>query len=227
VGAIHDLVAYAGGGLQGIQTGQRDWSPFVAHFTSYAAMSPVRSAIGANVTARGLAQLLASADEASAAVAEAIATSGVLRPSSPSQENQIPECVCLSECSLPGLLGLCERFGRFGWVFRKCDLYALGARPCLYVGSEEYGELATRGRSPDASEVQRRIFGLANVYTPPGHGTIQDFTHEREWRLFSALDLRAISPDLLIAPSRYVEQSRSWSPCVAVLPIDTLHEWGL
>ncbi|MBN1458237.1 MAG: hypothetical protein JXA57_01790 [Armatimonadetes bacterium] len=106
-------------------------------------------------------------------------------------------------------------------------LYSLGARPCLYVGPDEYAELARRGRSPGAVDVDRRLFGLANVYAPPGHGTVQDFTHEREWRIFCELDLTATVPDLLVAPTLYVERMHSWFPGISVIPIDTLFEWGL
>jgi hypothetical protein len=228
MGVLHDLASHASGGLRGIQSTQRDWSPFVAHFTKWRAMELLRHAVELNGSPAEIAALLTDADRESATVVEAIGTSQVLRASSPSSADAIPECVCFSECSLPGLLGHCERSGRFGFVFRKSDVFAIGARPCSYVDRATYGELAALGRGSSSHPGLARLFGLANVYSPPGHGQVQDFTHEREWRLFSTLELSSCHPDIIISPRGYVGRVRGWFPQVeCVLPIDTLHEWGL
>lgn len=229
MGVIHDLAAHAGSGLRGIQATQRDWSPFVGHFTSYRAMETLRHAATPGTSPEEVARLLSVADCKSAEVVASIAKSHILRPSSPSPPDGIPACVCLSECCLPGLLGHCEQFGRFGFMFRKSALFALGARPCAYVDREGYGEIAKLGRPPATTNAAiGKLFGLANVYAPPGHGRIQDFTHQREWRLFADLDLTASSPEMIVAPRSYIQRVRCWFPQVdIVIPIDTLHEWGL
>ncbi|MCA8953509.1 MAG: hypothetical protein KDE27_28615 [Planctomycetes bacterium] len=228
---IHGLAAFAQSGLAGLQATQRDWSPFVGHFTSWAAMTPLRAAIRNDVGAAEIATALQSADAASAEIARLIAASGRLLSRSPSAKDGILQCVCFSECSLPGLLGHCERYGRFGWIFRKDAIYRAGGRPCVYLSDEMYTLLAQQGRAGDGSGDPagpwQRLFGLANVYRPPGAGQVQDFTHEREWRLFGDLDLDTVAPELLIAPAAFEREMRALNPEVPVLPIDVLHEWGL
>lgn len=228
MGTVHDLAAHAAGGLRGIQASQRDWSPFVAHFTSFSAMETIRRAIVGGSRPGEVAAMLEAADEQSAGIAEKIAESGRLLARSPSPADEIPDCICFSECSLPGLLGHCERYGRFGWVFRKAAIYGAGGRPCIYVSDDMYAALATQGRAGAAEPAWRQLFGLANVYRPPGHGQVQDYTHEREWRLFGELDLASCPPEVVVAPTPYLARAREWFPSVPhVLAIDNLHEWGL
>jgi len=225
---IHDLVAYGKSGLRGMQTSQRDWSPFVAHFTTYSAMAGLRTAIRAGRTPAEIEKLLDEADAVSAETSAKIAASKKLLASSPSKKDDVPRCVCFSECSLPGLLGHCERYGRFGWVFRKTDIYGLGGRPCFYVSSDEYAEVAKRGRGESVDTPAGRLFGLANVYTPPKQGRVQDYTHEREWRLFGDLDLGTAPPELILAPSRFIaDLRRTFGDAPHYIPLDLLHEWGL
>ena len=226
---IHDLAAHARGGLAGIQAAQRDWSPFLVHLTTWTAMKPIRSAIKDGKSATDIANLLADADKASAATVRLIAGSQTLRASSPSSaEDEMPECVCLTECTLPGLLGHCERYGRFGFVFAKSDLYGIGARPCIYLGAKHYTEVAKLGRGPSAVPVWREVFALANVFRPPGNGQVQDFSHEREWRVLSTIQLKDTRPLALVAPDAYVEEMRELFPTVKqCIPLDTLHTWGV
>lgn len=224
---IHSLSALATGGVSGLQTAQRDWSPLLVHFTSYAAMAPVRAAVGNGSTPAQVQQLLNQADLQSFAVVQQIATSGQLHAHSPAQKNGVPACVSLSECTLPGLIALSERYGRFGFVFRKPAVFGLGGRPCLYVDRSCYGHIATQGRTAPAGSPAATIFGLANVYSPPGFGQIQDFTHEREWRLFSDFVLANTAPAFLICPSTYTNQvSQLFGGQNLCVSIDTMHEWG-
>lgn len=228
MGTIHGLVAHRDGGLRGIQAGQRDWSPFVAHFTSYSAMEPVRGVIRSGCAASRAADILNEADRVSFDIVQSIAKDRCLQVSNRLEEEGVPARVSLSECSLPGLLGHCERFGRFGFVFRKQELFRLGGRPCVYVDRPTYGEIARIGRGLGIETEIGRLFGLANVYSPPGNGQVQDFTHEREWRLFSSLDLERMKPVMLICPSRYVARMRASFPSVeSVLACDLLHAWGV
>src|SRR6266571_6648000 len=135
---IHSVVSHAKGGVRGLQANQRDWSPFVVHFTSYAAMAPIRTAVPAGKTPSQVAALLDTADANSFAVLEAIAGSALLRASIPEGKDESDPCVCLSECTLPGLIALAERYGRFGLGFRKTTLFGAGARPCAYLAEEHY-----------------------------------------------------------------------------------------
>ncbi|MCR9245402.1 MAG: hypothetical protein NXI31_10240 [bacterium] len=236
---IHGLAAFARSGLEGLQVNQRDWSPFVGHFTSFAAMTPLRSAIRRGDTSQQVAELLQTADAESARIATLIVGSQRILARSPSDKDKLPACVCLSECTLPGLLGHCERYGRFGWIFRKNAIYAAGGRPCIYVSEEHYALLASRGRAATTADSDAgtepapeqtdwtRLHGLANVYRPPGEGQVQDFTHEREWRVFGDLDLLAVRPEALIAPRGQENVLREHYPETPIVPLDVLHEWGI
>ena len=224
---IHNIAAYAHGGLSGAQASQRDWSPFLAHFTSWKSMEVVRLAVAAGEKPAGLAALLASADADSFEVVKKIASSGKLLARQPSDKkgnsHDIPACVCLSECNLPGLLSHCERYGRFGFVIAKADAFAAGTRPCMYVDTDIY-ELLDKTYSASTNPVERRLFGLANVFSPPGSGRIQDYTHEREWRHFGDLDLTSLAA--ILCPSAYIPQVRTLYPDKTLIPLDMLHQWG-
>ncbi len=93
---IHSVVSHAKGGVRGLQANQRDWSPFVVHFTSYAAMAPIRTAVPAGKTPSQVAALLDTADANSFAVLEAIAGSALLRASIPEGKDESDPCVCLA-----------------------------------------------------------------------------------------------------------------------------------
>src|ERR1044071_266327 len=133
---VHGQAAFSRGGVSGLQASQRDWSPFLVHLTSYQAMAPVRGAINAGITPQNLALRLADADSASFSVFADIAASRRLEARESLRREGVLPCVCLSECSLPGVIGMSERYGRFGFVFRKEALYPEGARPCGYMDDE-------------------------------------------------------------------------------------------
>ena len=197
---IHVLDSFSKGGLTGSQAQQRDWSPYVVHFTSWSAMAPFRELFERPLVVDAVDQLpdfvhtaLVQADKLSFASFSAVLNSGFIRAQSPSEKDNIPPCVCFSECNLPGLIGHSERYGRFGFVFSKSDIFAppLNGRPCLYMDSETYG-LIDQTCSHSDSTVRNRLFGLSNVLTMPGNGKVQDFTHEREWRVFSDVPLEKL-----------------------------------
>jgi hypothetical protein len=95
------------------------------------------------------------------------------------------------------------------------------------VDRTAYGFIAKHGRSAAIGSSEHTIFGLANVFSPPGFGQVQDFTHEREWRLFSDLDLADTPPVFVICPSSYTsEVAQLFGETTSVLAIDTMHEWG-
>lgn len=265
---IHTLDSFLKGGLTGAQTEQRDWSPYVVHFTNCASMKPFRemfknpSSFGpCNQLPQDVHTALNQADRISFDVFGKIVQSGRIKANSPSDKDALPDCVCLSECNLPGLIGHSERYGRFGFVFSKKDILSdpLNGRPCLYVEEPIYTIIDVKCSDVDGDancpesekEARKRLFGLSNVYSPPGgHVKIQDFTHEREWRVFSDVPLsflRAVicpsshydevvkaleglktPPPVEVADendrvSRETGKSKSMIP---VFPIDMLFEWG-
>lgn len=228
---IYDLTRLAKSGLKAQQSAQRDWSPYLVHFTSYSAMKNVRKVIKQCVAflAKDVRQTLVNADETSwNSVVQILAPSSpFLRKHSPQEKDDLPECVCLSQCTLPGLFGHSERFGRFGFVFDKLDIYDLGGRPCAYLDDGSYGWLDARHES--GAEVNA-IWRTSNVYRPAGRGHVQDFTVEREWRVFDNIPLHG-HLRAVIAPDSYVTKFRllliSRDLVVPILPIDMLYDWGV
>ncbi len=225
MGIIHRLAAFSKGAVSGVQAIQRDWSPYLVHFTSYAAMKPLRSAIKDQKTATQIRNLLTSADSASFDIVRQIAAVNRLRKNSPSEKDGIPECVCLTECNIPGLISHAERYGRFGFVFEKAQVFQAGGGPCAYYRVEEYREVAKAFKG-NADPMKSKVFGRANVLSPVGKGKIQDFTHEREWRVFDDIDFRKCTPCYLLCPDSYVGKLNTLFADFTVIPIDRLFEWG-
>lgn len=263
---IHVLDSFSKGGLTGSQTEQRDWSPYVVHFTNWTAMRPFREMFKnpipfgpCNQLPQDVHSALEKADKESFDVFGKIVQAGKIRASSPSDKDGIPECVCFSECNLPGLIGHCERYGRFGFVFSKQDILSspLNGRPCLYVEEPIYTIIDVNcsnvddNRPESEKEARKRLFGLSNVYSPPGRRVkIQDFTHEREWRVFSDVPLDSLRA--VVCPLSHYDpvvgalenrnaatrpegrDGRDRAPDgegdapsrIPVIPIDMLFEWG-
>lgn len=214
-----------------MQTAQRDWSPYLVHFTNWTAMTSLRQMATRSASPETVHEALEQADQTSYNVVECILASRKILTRSPGNGTLIPPCVCLSECNIPGLVSHSERFGRFGFVFTKESLFRKGARPCLYVDAKMYKVLKTNGTPAGASKVKREMFGLANVYRPPQRGRkIQDYTHEREWRVFAEVDFADTPPCHILAPAAYTARVRNLATAnqldVNVIPIDTLFEWG-
>jgi hypothetical protein len=224
---LHCLAAYTRGHVTGVQAAQRDWSPFLTHFTTWSAMKGLRAAVREKRSAEEVSRLFEEADADSWATSRKILASGKLLAHSPSEKDGLPGCVCLSECTLPGLMSHCERYGRFGFVFAKRTVFEVGGRPCLYVGRDEYGHLASQGREKPVTTPEGRLFALSNLYEPPRSGArVQDYTHEREWRLFGDLELSRVRPEAMVAPARFAREVQLFAGSVPVIPLDTLFEWG-
>lgn len=262
---LHCLEAYARGNLMGVQSTQRDWSPYLAHFTQWSAMRELRAllkrssaaplapaagvatgepaaggasgaglASGSSAASQGpepiqarVDRLLDVADGKSWQIVTQILDSRRLLARSPGEKHFIPPCVCLSECTLPGLVSLAERYGRFGFVFSKREVFDAGGRPCLYVGRDEYTALAQLGRARPIETPEGRLYALSNIYEPPRSGAKpQDYTHEREWRVFGDVAFETTALRALVAPTRYVPLLLERLPGVSVIPIDMLFSWG-
>jgi len=223
---LHTLVAFSKGGVSGLQAAQSDWSPYAVHFTSFKAMTPVREAVGAGKTPGEIQQLLEQADAQSLDIARAIIKTGGLRASSPAQEDEIPPCICLCECVIGGLISNAERYGRFGFVFEKTQLFPAGG-PCLYLNDEEYTEIV-RAFKASKMPVHQRIFGRSNLLSPAGIGNkVQDFSHEREWRVFADIEFSKAPPKYVLAPKAHLhELAGILASDVYVIPLDTMFEWG-
>lgn len=253
---IYSLANLATSGLSAIQAEQRDYSPFLVHFTSCACMKTLRSDLFGEdlytrlLTGKGqkplksiaeeVAKALQSADEESFSIVQKIFSQEipVLKKSSPKPEEGIPECVCLSQCTLPGLLGHTERFGRFGFVFDAKEIFQAGGRPALYVDNTCYGRIdacanadVTDCHTPQCwADIKERLWPYVNVLQPPGNGgRVQDFTVEREWRILEDINLEKYLKAVL-TPDAYVEETRRLLPAtisVPILPIDMLYRWGI
>ena len=228
---IYELTRLAKSGLKAQQSAQRDWSPYLVHFTRYTAMQAVWKIIKRNAqfSAKVVRDALGVADNASWDSVEQIfkSSSPFLQKHSPQEKEQLPECVCLSQCTLPGLFGHSERFGRFGFVFDKLDIYDLGGRPCAYLGADTYGWLDARH---DSEAEVNAMWRNSNVYRPAGRGHVQDFTAEREWRVFDNIPLQG-HLRAVIAPDSYATRLRTLLSLhnlnVPILPIDMLYDWGV
>lgn len=238
---IYDLARKAESGMRALQAAQRDWSPFLVHFTSYAGMRKVRDLLAKKeIRVEAIKKALDDADEASLGAVRQIfgAETPFLRANSPQKKEDIPACVCLSQCTLPGLFGHSERFGRFGFVFRKEAIWKDGGRPMAYVDNALYGAIDAMHSCGDKnadSERQTIATGLwpfVNVYTPPGcGGKVQDFTVEREWRVCKDLPLKGrlcamIAPDKHIGEIQGLLEEAAFKG-IPILPIDMLYEWGV
>ena len=226
---LHSLLGFEKGGLSGIQNAQRDWSPYLAHFTNYRAMAPLRRAITDLISAKGIKDTLGEADVTSFGVFQAILASAALNKARLDWDRTL-EAVCFSECTLPGIFSLAEQFGRFGLIFKKSEAFALGVRPCIYLDDEKYGVLNRLTQdhrlNADVASSIIDLCGLANVLRPPGQGQIQDYTHQREWRHFGNVSFAMLKPCMAVCPTEYTARVRELLPAIPVLPLDMLFEWG-
>lgn len=236
MGIAHGISEFNRGFVQGTKNNQRDSSPYLVHFTSFRAMEPLREYLASfasktNNSAKKASDILKAADQESFGVFEKIISSRKIISNSPSEKGRIPECVCFTECTLPGLLSHCERYGRFGFVFGKSGLYNVGARPCTYIDPDMYKALSKAAKSDqDYSKDLERLLALSNKYSPSKSQSAhrQDYLHEREWRFLGDIDLSRLTPDFIVCPSEYSEQVRKLSGVLAkeVIPIDVLFKWG-
>ena len=208
-------------GVATIQDMQLDYSPYLVHLTSYGFNKDVREALKAQIQPLDVADGIRMADKLSFDVFKVIVGSGELQCGSPQKDEEMPGCVCLSECTLSGVIGHSERYGRFGFVFEKSGIFHLGGRPCIYVDDEVYGYIDAH---KDKDAKLNKAFGLANVYRPSGFGRVQDFTHEREWRIFQPLSLNEAVA--IVCPSEYFDQVRQLiKKDIPILPLDMLYRW--
>lgn len=236
----HTLAAFASGGLAGVQTCHRDWSPFLVHFTSWSAMQDLRRYLGNDdriYSASKTKDLLAVAANASFETVKLIALTATLKAGKhqfgnpePAVSRSVPDRICFTECTLPGFFSHAERFGRFGFVFSKQELFAKGARPCCYLDNEYYALISEK--CEDEHKCNQigdfsRLLGLCNLYQPPGNGRIQDYTHDREWRLQDNLSLESTPPEMIVAPQDHVDRVQELFPKLTIVPLDRLFTWGV
>ena len=222
---IYDLARFVKSGMKAMQCAQRDWSPYLVHFTQAVSLQAIRGLFDDLYTEpERIKQCLDYSDRESFRIAAEIIASGVLKASS-IHGKESNSCVCFSECTLSGVIGHSERYGRFGFAFSKSDVYQEGGRPCVYADDDICREAK---KNKDAGDVAARLWGLMNVYRPVGH--IQDYSHEREWRIFRDFSLRGHLLAVIV-PDQYVTDIRSLlinnNLEVPILPIDMLYDWGV
>lgn len=246
---IYDLNSCSISNLTAMQAAQRDFSPYLVHFTSYKVMKTVRDFIFRksppqivpteqrksliSQLAEEVAQRLKAADCQSFCVVKQIVQQATITMFSPNAKEEIPKCVCLSQCTFPGLIGHSERFGRFGFVFSLEDIFKLGGRPALYVDQAFYGFLDQHATAKNQSDRIREIehyWPFFNVYIPPKNGRVQDYTIEREWRVLQNIELKG-NLKAMIAPEEYFSDLQKllsqYELSVPILPIDMLYKWGV
>lgn len=231
MGILRALSQFSNGGkidgVYGIQSTQRDYSQYLVHFTAYSAMEPLRRAISGGINVHEIRKGLDSADKKSFETVKLIAVSKKLLSKVPYTTDGVYSIpfVCFSECTLPGFFSMAEQFGRFAFLFKKVDLFNSGARPCLYLEGSHYLEIKNNFQTSQ-SKISAELFHLANVYKPSRPG-IQDYTHEREWRIFSDVEFEKVLPAAIICPLSYFEESKKLFPGIpAIIPIDLLQDLG-
>ena len=157
---------------------------------------------------------------------EKIYNSKTIKTFSPSEENHILPCISFTECNICGLVNHSERYGRFGLVFKKDVIWKRGGRPVMYLDRKSYSFFGKEFRE-STEEWKRNFFSLINLYSPPGSGKVQDYSHEREWRLFEDLDLTQNKPDAIICPTKYYSKITGLFQETIIIPLDLLEQWGL
>jgi len=92
---LYDLARLAKSGLKAQQSAQRDWSPYLVHFTRYTAMKTARKVIKrtASFSAKDIGNALEEADRTSwDSVRQILAPSiPFLQKHSPQEKEQLPE----------------------------------------------------------------------------------------------------------------------------------------
>ncbi len=226
-----------GSGVRALQLLRRDWSPFLVHFTSWEAMAKLREWYETHNDSTSelsdwIKDQLSTADEKSLAAFETICTGqgtsgkkGVrgLLANRPGGMSIYEECVCLTECTIPGLIALSEIYGRFGFVFRKDKIYKLGGRPCAYVDPKHY-EVLKKLNNNILSGPQFSLYNKLDLESKDGKRL--DFTHDREWRIFTDLEFKKCPPEFALCPSNFLEKVKKALPDTHVIPLDILYEWG-
>lgn len=224
---LFNVESLVSGGVNALQEAQRDFSPFLMHLTSAKAMIPVNQELTRltrkNATPTDVSKALRKADTASLRKLNQIIKSGSIRHGQ--FHPDFPDAVCLTECTLPGILGHAGRYGRYGVIFKKSDLYALGARPVAYVDDKRLKRLRSAAQAAPTNAALQADLMFSNMFRPSG-GKVQNYTHEREWRcpVDVPLDLvvGVIIPSLLD-----VKKIRAaFLGGRAVLPLNFLYQLG-
>ena len=233
---IYDLNELSHSGLDAMQTSQRDWSPYLVHFTSGKDMEAVRSVLKRkSIDPQLINEQLHKADKMSFDVFAKIVSSKIIECRT--SIKCIPSsrlCVSLSECSLPGILSHSERYGRFGFMFEKRDIYSLKGRPCQYLDKDICTEIGRISTSNCGCKISR-MNGFANTYIPTAKikctvGKPRDFTVEREWRVMDNVNLKILKG--VLCPYDYWERvfncvKEGLGMVVPVYPLDVLYRWGV
>lgn len=226
---LYDLEAMmADRGLDVLQHGQRDFSPHLIHFTNKSAMDSISGSLAAlKEKPEGIQRvpdLLKSADSDSRAVLKAIISSGELRTSK-FDEWANDTAVCLTECTLAGVMTHSIRYGRYGLVFPKSVVYESDGRPVAYVPKEVRSRVRSLAREEPVLEAHKRFF---TIFSPPmvESGRVQDYSHEREWRCPTALSVSEAVAVIVAKVSDY-EQFRDLVPGRPVLPLELLYQMGV
>lgn len=221
----------AGGGMALLHEGQRDFSPFVCHLTNAAAMEPVTKLLKAigrgHDTAAELPNALRRADKGSADVLRLILNSGYVRASRFDEPHTPESAVCLTECTLGGLLSHSTRYGRFGLVFPKTSVAALEGRPLAHLPREVRRRYIDLSQEPIGAEIKRDLVHFTTMSIPgTGDGPVQDYTHEREWRCPTNLPVsEAVA--LIVGKTSDCGEFGAMAEGLPVIPLNLLYRMGV
>lgn len=225
---LFDLEALASeGGISFLQAGQRDFSPYVIHFTSYKSMEPIRHILGdlrkGSNRISTLPSVLKMADQESAFVLRKILYSRQVMTAK--FHSNYPEAVCLTECTLPGVLAHASRYGRYGLVFRKDYIASLGGQPLAYVPSNSPGRYTWDIENGQLVRKNALHMTILRQVSQSGWPT-QDFTHEREWRCGSSLSVQEAEA-LIVARSEDCQAFAAAFPDRPIIPLDLMYRLGV
>lgn len=107
------------------------------------------------------------------------------------RDPELTKAVCLTESTIRNWDDIKQRHGEYGFVFRKKDIIALGGAPAFYISPE----IETRMRKC-AHAVPASLWPYCQKLQLPirGKRSMNDFLHEREWRVPGDIDLDTVRP---------------------------------
>lgn len=220
-----------GGGMALLQEGQRDFSPFLCHLTSAAAMRPVTKLLvdigNGQASAGELPATLRHADEQSAGVLRKILKCEHVKVNTIDEPNTDQTAVCLTECTLAGLLSHAARYGRYGLVFPKASIAAVEGRPLAHLPRDVRRRFIALSEDPVGSEIKDDLVHITTLSLPgEGGGPVQDYTHEREWRCPKNLRVGEAEA-VVVAKASQCEEFVELSGGLPVIPLDLLYRMGV
>ena len=139
--------------------------------------------------------------------------------------------VCFTECVWDALVAHGDRYSSYGVVFSKSTIFRAGGGPALYIrGDILQSEIDKLPQSLKAFVVPFDPDGLVQ------EGVIQDWIHEREWRLpstmtFGYADVRYVLVESLVDADKIMQKVGTMNlPAKKFIPMEVYRtirdEWS-